>query len=117
MDKPRKKNDGEEKSELPPIDDPPHPIRVPLAIGVVIFVLFMATAPFWATDEKGAYRTLIVLGYKPLKVGGYDPFGCGLDIFVTKFTAIAPNGAKVFGNVCQTPYVSRPSVELKSGDD
>lgn len=117
MNAPRKKKDGEPKRKMPEQEDPPHPIRIPLAIGVVIFALFMATAPFWATDEEGAYRTLVILGYKPLKIGGYDPFGCGLDVFATKFTAISPAGLKVSGNVCKTPYVSLSSVEIKTGDD
>ena len=116
MNGPRRQNDSEPRRKTPEEEDPPHPIRIPLAIGVVIFVLFMATAPLWATDDEGAYRTLIILGFKPLKIGGYDAFGCGLDIFATKFIAISPDGIKVAGNVCKTPYISRPSVEIKAGD-
>lgn len=117
MNASRKKKDSEPKRKTPIEQDPPHPIRVPLVIGVVIFALFMATAPYWATDEADAYRTLVILGYKPIKIGGYDPFGCGLDVYATKFTAISPAGLKVSGNVCKTPYVSLSSVEIKTGED
>lgn len=92
--------------------EPPHPLKVPAIIGVAVFVAFIITAPFWATDAQDAQRTLVLLGYKPLKVGGFDPFGCGFDIYATKFTAISPQGYMVTGNVCKTPYVSHSSVEI-----
>ena len=52
------------------------------------------------TDEVGAKKTLERSGYKPIKVGGYAWF-CGgkEDWYITRFTAIAPNGETVTGYV------------------
>ncbi|MBB4036572.1 hypothetical protein GGR21_002478 [Dysgonomonas hofstadii] len=43
------------------------------------------------TDEQGARKTLIDAGYKPIEVGGYDPFaGSESDWYITKFKAYSP---------------------------
>ncbi len=85
---------------------------VPACIGVAGFLVFIVSAPFWATDEAGAMRVLAAQGYTDIKTGGYDTFGCGFDVFATRFTARTAKGYPVKGNVCKTPYVSRSSVEI-----
>jgi len=84
---------------------------IPTCIGMAGFLIFIVSAPFWATDAKEARLVLIANGYKPITVGGFDPFGCGLDLYATKYTAVNPKGVKVRGNVCKTPRVNPPTVE------
>lgn len=89
------------------------PLYVPMCLGAIGFVIFICSAPFWATDVKEAELVLRANGYKPVKVGGFDPLGCTLDLYATKFSAISPQGLKVHGNVCKTPHVNAPSIELR----
>lgn len=87
-------------------------LLIPAVIGVMGFLAFLISAPHWAVDEAGARRVLEAQGYTDIKTGGYDTFGCGFDIFATRFTARTPKGYPVRGNVCKTPYVSKSSVEI-----
>lgn len=89
------------------------PMFVPMCLGMIGFVIFISSAPFWATDAVEAKRVLLANGYKPISVGGFDPLGCTLDLYATKFSAINPQGIKVHGNVCKTPHVNPPSIELR----
>lgn len=89
----------------------PHPMMVPFCIGMVGFVAFMISAPFWATDVKEARYVLIKQGYQPIEVGGYDHLSCGIDIYSTKFIAISPQGNRVKGAVCKTPHLTVPSID------
>jgi len=77
-----------------------------------LFVIFMLSLPYWATDEEGARRTLEAFNLTPVKVGGYDSFGCGLDLYSTQFTATNAAGKTVRGNVCYTPGASKSSIEI-----
>lgn len=87
-------------------------LLVPALIGVTGFLTFLISAPQWAVDEAGARRVLEAQGYTDIKTGGYDTFGCGFDVFATRFTARTAKGYPVRGNVCKTPYVSKSSVEI-----
>ncbi|MDF3025372.1 MAG: hypothetical protein K0R10_2733 [Alphaproteobacteria bacterium] len=89
-----------------------NPLMIPVIIGAAGFILFLITAPQWAVDEAGARRVLEAQGYTDIKTGGYDTFGCGFDVFATRFTARTAKGYPVKGNVCKTPYVSKSSVEI-----
>ncbi|HYD17147.1 MAG TPA: hypothetical protein VEF76_01545 [Patescibacteria group bacterium] len=91
------------------------PLFIPACIGVAGFAAFLVSAPYWATDEAGAMRVLAAQGYRNIRVGGYDSFGCGFDVYATKFTAVTPQGHAVKGNVCKTPYVSKSRVEMDDG--
>jgi hypothetical protein len=58
------------------------------------------------TDEKGATKALHDAGLKPVNVGGYAWFYCGVergsaDAFATKFTAKNGRGETVTGAVCE----------------
>ena len=79
---------------------------------ISIVILFMLSLPFWATDEADAKATLEALSLTPVKIGGYDSFGCGLDLFATQFIATTPAGKTVRGDVCYTPGISKSSVEF-----
>lgn len=87
------------------------PMFVPLCIGAAGFVVFICSAPFWATDDRDAYMTLMANGYKPLKIGGFNPLGCSFDVYATKFYAVNPHGLKVHGNVCKTPHMGPSTIE------
>ncbi len=80
------------------------------AISVVIILLL--SLPFWATDEADAKATLEALSLNPVHIGGYDSFGCGLDLYATQFVAKTAAGKIVRGDVCYTPGVSKSSVEF-----
>lgn len=84
---------------------------IPTIIGMVGFFAFMLSAPFWATDAKEAEKVLVMNGYKIIKVGGFNPLGCGLDVYSTRYEAINPRGTKVKGSVCKTPHVNPPTIE------
>jgi len=84
-----------------------------LAVAVVCFLLSM---PFWATDEKDAKATLEAFGFTPIRVGGFDSFGCGIDLYATKFTATSPAGKTVKGNVCRTPGMTKSSIEIDNAE-
>jgi hypothetical protein len=109
----------EKKPEKPDLPPPPKIdakqklgiMFLPTCIGMAGFFVFIFSAPFWATDVKEAKLVLIANGYKPITVGGFDPFGCGLDLYATKYTAFNPKGVKVKGNVCKTPRINPPTVE------
>jgi hypothetical protein len=52
------------------------------------------------TDEASARKALERSGYKSISVGGYGFFqGSHGDVYVTEFTATAPNGEVVTGVV------------------
>ncbi|MDI1227454.1 MAG: hypothetical protein PSY14_07205 [bacterium] len=102
-DQPARKRKPEKKKNI---------LLVPAIIGVTGFLVFLISAPHWAVDEAGAMRVLTAQGYTDIKTGGYDTFGCGFDIFATRFTARTAKGYPVRGNVCKTPYVSKSSIEI-----
>lgn len=72
----------------------------------------MLSLPYWATDERDTKATLEALSLTPVKIGGYDSFGCGLDLYVTQFIATNAAGKMVHGNVCYTPGVSKSKIEF-----
>lgn len=84
-----------------------------LALVVVVFLLSM---PFWATDEKDAKATLEAFGFTPLQVGGFDSFGCGIDLYATKFTARNAAGKTIKGNVCRTPGMTKSTIEIDNAE-
>lgn len=115
---PKPKKPAPKTTELAkPQKKKPGMMFIPTMIGMAGFVAFMVSAPFWATDVEDAKRTLIVNGYKPITVGGFDPFGCGIDIYSTKFTAIGPKGFKVKGNVCKTPHINPSTIDEDTSGD
>ena len=56
---------------------------------------------FACTNESESLKTLDNLGFKDVKVGGYDFFSCGDDyMYHTHFSATNGNGKHVEGTVC-----------------
>lgn len=76
-----------------------------ILIGLLLILAMIAFALTSCTDEQGARKVLERNNYKPLKVGGYAPFGGGEeDIYKTSFVAIAPNGDTVTGCVTKGAF-------------
>lgn len=72
-----------------------------------------ATAPYWATDEQGAVKTLESANLTPTKIGGeYGWFRCGIDIYTTKFEATNIKGQKVSGYVCSNPFFNGSTLDF-----
>lgn len=68
---------------------------------IVFVVVFALVAPRACVDARGAGRVLAQAGYTNVSAGGYGWLSCDSnDVFATRFTATAPNGAKVRGVVC-----------------
>lgn len=118
--KPAAPKSAAQKNE--PEKPPPPPLKknakqrlgmmfVPTIIGMAGFGAFIFSAPFWAFDKKEAAYVLAANGYKVIEIGGFNPLGCGLDVYATRYVAINPHGNKVKGSVCKTPHVNPPTIE------
>lgn len=71
-------------------------------IGLFIVSFFLINLALFGghQDVTAATKTLETNNYKPIKVGGYGWFkGDKDDIYITKFTALSPNGEIVKGVV------------------
>lgn len=67
------------------------------------------------SDAPGATKVLEAHGFKDIATHGHSVFGCSEDDSVrTKFTATAPNGARVSGVVCAGlgPFAKGATVRL-----
>lgn len=66
-----------------------------------IALIAFATLLAGCSDDDGARRTLVAMGYSDVQVTGFAWWGCGKDDSVhTGFTARSPTGVKVSGVVC-----------------
>ncbi len=71
-------------------------------IGLFIISFFLINTILFSgyQDVSAATKTLEMNCYEPIEVGGYGWFkGDNDDIYITKFTALSPNGEVVKGVV------------------
>lgn len=64
---------------------------------IIVLVLY---AQMEEDADEQAHHILPAQGYTNIKLHGHSFFVCGDDLFVSTFTATAPNGTSVEGAVC-----------------
>jgi hypothetical protein len=81
-------------------------------IFTLIALVIAAAASHGFSDPVNAERVLVSNGYTEVKVGDASWFACGGDWHNTTFTAKAPSGSIVSGNVCSGMFFKNSTIRF-----
>ena len=80
---------------------------------IIILAIFISPLVVGCTDSGNAHRVLSAQGYTNIKITGYSLFGCSKDEKKhTGFTAVAPNGQRVEGVVCEGLFFKGATIRI-----